>query len=456
MPAGGASLDGVAMAVMHRRDFLKVPLGASLAAAVGLAPRKAAAGRPTYRFFQLDNGFRTHVLEEDFGYTSMVLSLRSDRIRSEDGLAHLMEHTSFVGAAGDLAAPDVRELWKDHIQDSNATTAPGEIAWQAKFLPQHLPHVIEILAMTSLAQKFDLPTVEQERQVVLQELYAAKYSTTSRAAQEFDETLYGRNHPMVRDTLDAEIAHARQPAERLVPQLRALAEALRLPANMNLYVLGTVPSTGPSLEALVQAHFGSYPKRQGPAFAVPPVPPTVKYHRLTRKVRDLSAPLSELEVAWNTSVTVNHKDAAVLTVVAAYLNSVLFDRMREQNGDAYSPEASFQPNDYSGIFYLYLATTKNPRKLERNVFKVLDEIKAGVPERQLTRFREQLELTRRREKREDDTLLDNMVQRNLHGLALSDLDTHAISADQVVDAARRYLPGYRGRYVRLVRVGSRD
>ncbi len=443
------------MTVIHRRDFLKVPLGASLAAAVGVAPRKASAAHAPYRSFQLENGLRTHVLEEDFGYTSIVLSLRSDSIRSEDGLAHLMEHTSFVGAAGPLAAAEVRELWKDHIQDSNATTSPGEITWEAKFLPQHLPHVIEILAMTSLAQKFDLPTVEQERQVVLQELYASKYSTTSRATQEFDETLYGRNHPMVRDTLDSEIAHARQPAERLVPQLQALAKALRLPGNMNLYVLGTIPDTGPSLEALVETHFGSYPKRKGPAFAVPPVPPTAKYHRLTRRVRDLSAPLSDLEVAWNTGVTVRHKDAAVLTMVAAYLNSVLFDRLREQNGDAYSPEASFEPNEYSGIFYLYLATTKNPRKLERNVFKVIDEIKRGVPERQLARFREQLELTRRREKREDNSLLDNMVQRNLFGVAVSDLDTHAISAEQVAEAARRYLPRYRGRYVRLVRVGSR-
>ena len=49
----------------------------------------------------LDNGFRAHFVVNDSHYIAAALVLRSSEIRASDGLGHMLEHTSFVGAAGD-------------------------------------------------------------------------------------------------------------------------------------------------------------------------------------------------------------------------------------------------------------------------------------------------------------------------------------------------------------------
>lgn len=442
------------MAIINRRDFFKVPVGAGLMGAAMTQPAQALLRPMESRSFQLDNGLKVHVLEQEFGYTSILLALRSAEIMRRDGLAHIMEHTSFVGAAGHLKASEVEAAWKDHVQESNASTSPGEIVWSATFLPRHLPDVIELLALASLDQRFDEPTVAQEKAVVLQELYESKYSGQSQSRRQFDEILYGKNHPLVRDTLEAEIRKAREPADKLVAELRDNAERLRLPANMDLYILGSLGGHGARLEQLVVTHFGRYARKQAATLHIPELPRTSNYRRLTKRVRDLDGPLSELEIAWNTGVTIRHRDAAALTLLAEYTSTVLFERVREESGDSYAPQSGFETNAHAGIFSVFLTTTKDPRKVERRLLNILSNVKKHVSERELVRLRERLQLTRRRELRVDQALLDNMMRRNTDGLAPADLDIGAVSGEQVSAIAAQYLPGYRGAYVRLARMGS--
>lgn len=437
---------------LSRRGFLALPVGAGLALGAG-ASAEAAGNQPPYRLLQLDNGLRAHILERDHGYTSILLTLRSAEIMADDGLAHLMEHTSFVGAAGALTAAEVEEAWKEHVQESNAWTDLGEITWQATFLPEHLPEVLELLAVVSLEQKFDVPTVRQERQVVLEELYADKLGFQQDGEQEFDEALYGRDHPVVRDTLDAEIAKAKQPPERLAAELRIYGKRLRLPGNMDLFVLGEVRGRGGRIEGLVERHFGRFAKRSGPLLEIPPVARTVRYKKVTRRVRELRRPLSELMLGWNTSVTLAHPHAAALTVAASCLNALLFDTVREEHGSSYSPEASFSATPYAGIVHVHLPTTRSPARVERDFFKVVESFKQGVDGRTLRRMRERLELAKRREGRQDEVLLEAMKDRAAYGVAASDFATHAVGAEEVRAAARLYLPDYRGGYVRLARIG---
>lgn len=441
------------MARINRRSFLTIPVGAGLAG-TALAQRPAAAAPASRYSFTLDNGFTVHVVEADFGYTALLLSLRSKEIMAHDGLAHLMEHTSFVGAAGDLSATAIEEAWKDHVQDSNAGTVPGEITWRAAFLPDHLDRVIELLALVSLDQRFDVETVAQEKAVVLQELYEDKYGGRSQGQRQFDESLYGKDHPLVRDTTDAEIRTARMPADRLARKLRAFADLVRLPANMQLYLVGSLGRSGRDLKRLVAAYFGRYPYRSGPLLDMPPVPRTSHYKRLTRRARSLERPLSELEIAWNTGVTIRDADAAALLLLAEYVNAVLFDRIREESADSYSPEAAFDVTDYAGVFDIYLTTTRDPRRVERRVFDVLAQVKRGIAARELVRFKERFELMRRREERADDALLDTLAQRVQVGVALSDLDIHGVTSEAVDAAAQRFLPDYRGAYVRLAQIGA--
>jgi predicted Zn-dependent peptidase len=440
------------MAAMSRRAFFKGPVAAGLAG-VSLA-QPARASTRAQRSFQLDNGFTAQVLEADFDYTALLLMLRSKEIMAHDGLAHIIEHTSFVGAAGERSAHDIEEAWKDYVQDSNAVTSPGRIVWTASFLPHHLEHVIELLALTSLDQRFDVPTVAQEKAVVLQELYDDKYDSSMQGRRQFDQSLYGKDHPLARDTTEAEIRKAKMPADELALELREFSKLLRLPANMSLYIAGSLGGHSSNLDRLIACHFGRYAHKCGPLLHMPRVPRTAGYKRLTKHSRHLQRPLCSLEIAWNTGVTIKHPSAAALVLLAEYINSVLFDRIREEKGDSYSPDASFDLCDFAGVFDIYLKTTKDPRRIEKQVLAALADIKQGVGARELERCKERLELNRRRNRRQDDTLLDGLSECTRYGIATDDLDIQSVTVSDVKTVAERYLPSYRGAYIRLAELGT--
>ena len=156
---------------INRRHILSA-FGAGVAASA--LPRHAAAlpvgvQDAAKHSLVLPNGLRAHFIQNDSGYVAATLVLRSKEI-SHNGLAHICEHTSCVGAAGSMTSAEVTRLNKDYVQDGNASTESGKLQWDASFLPQYLPQVMSLLAATSLDQKFDLETVAAQARVVLEEL----------------------------------------------------------------------------------------------------------------------------------------------------------------------------------------------------------------------------------------------------------------------------------------------
>jgi len=241
---------------INRRDTLRAFLTG--VAASSLPPITAAypVAKPAgQQSFTLSNGFRIHVLPNNSGYVAATLVLRSKEI-SHNGLAHICEHTSCAGAAGTMSAAEVAIMNKAYIQEGNASTEPGALKWFASFLPQYLPQVTSLLAATALDQKFDLETVAAQQRVVLEELYLDKYSPDKLAQGKFDRELFGQSHPYVKDTMAEEVARCKIPAAKLAAQLRDFAAAVRLPANMDFFLVGAVDPG--AAEKLVQEHFGKY------------------------------------------------------------------------------------------------------------------------------------------------------------------------------------------------------
>jgi hypothetical protein len=112
----------------------------------------------------------------------------------------------------------------------------------------------------------------------------------------------------------------------------------------------------------------------------------------------------------------------------------------------------FDPCEYAGVLDIQLTTTKSPKLVEKRVLESLSEIKEGINARELRRLKERVELARRREWRDDALVLDNMAMRNRVGVAYPDLDVFRVTADDLKEAAHRYLPAYQGGYVRMARV----
>jgi len=437
---------------INRRDAVKAFL--SGVAASSLAPigtAQAANIFPDHRSIRLDNGFRAHCMSNTSGYVAATLILRSSEI-SNNGLAHICEHTSCSGAAGTMSAAEVARTYKACIQEGNASTEAGVLQWHASFLPQHLPEVTGLLAAITLDQRFDLETVGSQARVVLEELYLDKYSPDKLAQYKLDRALLGQFHPYAKDTMEEEVARCKIPPAKLAADLRDFAAATRLPANMDLFLVGSIDPG--AVEKLVQEHFGKYSFAEGPRLEIPRVGVTRAYKGLTEASHELESPMTNLRIAWNTDVCVTSADARVLMAMSEYLSTALFDDLREKDGDTYTPEVTYEPDACSGIVRISVTSSKDPERTEKKVFDIIDKMKVDIDGKELSRLRDRTALTRRKEAYENETLVDCMVARTLDGASLHDLAVETVTREEVLAAARKYMPSYQQAYVRLALKGQ--
>ena len=441
--------------VVNRRHVVQALLASGVLIGgqerVNAAVSAEAASAIAAKSLTLNNGFRAHLIANNSQYITATLILRSSEIRASDGLGHLLEHTSFVGAAGNYEARQISQMHQDYIQESNAFTAPGLIQWEVSFLPKYLPQVLDLLALTSLDQKCDVATVRQEARVVLQELYLDRYDAKFGHRKLFDAALFGSRHPYGADTSESEIATAKKPPERLAAELRQYAQTIRLPANMQLFLAG---GFDPDLTGgMVLKSFGGFPYARGPMLAVPQAPVTVVHRAFSALSAELRRPLSQVKIAWNTGVSVTHAEAKVVLALSEYLNAMLFRSLRERHGDAYAPVASYQPDECSGIFEINIPSTEASRRLERKVFDGITALKANIDASELLRFRDRVELKRRKNAESNEAVVERLVQRAVDGGSIYDLNLETVTPDNVLAAARKYLPAYEGAYVRLSLIG---
>ena len=401
--------------------------------------------------YRLGNGLRLHCYRNSSKYVSAALVLRSCEILNHSGLAHILEHTSFTGAAGNYSAKDLKRRHRTFIQDSSATTSPGRLEWYASFLPRYASEAIELLAITSLDQKCDIGTVESEARVVLQELLLDKHSGDGEIRRRFNAALYGIDHPYGLDSLDAEIAKVSIPASELAKELKEYANLIRQPANMDLVLVGDVEPL--EICKLAEQSFGRYPRAQGPVLELPRAHPTRAYRSFEGLSGELGRPLSEIRIGWNTGVTVNDPEARVLLALGDYMNDVIFSEVREKYGDAYSPEAHYEPDGCSGIFTIAATTSKGSEVVEQRIFSTIERLKTHIDPLELSLHKERWELKRLKTAESNGSMLDCLVARVVEGCAAEDLDIETVSPNEMIEAARKYLPFYKGAYVRVTLQG---
>jgi predicted Zn-dependent peptidase len=352
---------------INRRSAVKALISGFAASSLpSFGTARAAGNCEGHQSLCLSNGFRTHYVANDSGYVVATLVLRSKEI-TNNGLAHLCEHTSCSGAAGTMSAAEVAGMYKDYVQDGNASTDPGAIKWDASFLPQFLPQVMGLLAATALDQKFDLKTVAAQARVVLEELYLDKYSPERIAQGNFDRELFGKAHPYAKETLEEEIERCKIAPARLAAQLRDFAATIRLPANMDLFLVGSIEPG--AVERLANEHFGRFAFAEGARLQMPQVAVTQAYKGLTGASYELQRPMTDLRIAWNTGVCVTSPEARVLLALREYLNTALFDELREKDGDAYTPEVKYEPDACSGVFKIGISSSKDPQRVEKKGFR---------------------------------------------------------------------------------------
>jgi predicted Zn-dependent peptidase len=90
-------------------------------------------------------------------------------VRSENGLAHFLEHMVFKGTERRSAEDIAREM--DSVGGMlDAFTSKEQICFNAKVLDEHLPIAFDVLADLVLRPRLNDADVKKERQVVLEEI----------------------------------------------------------------------------------------------------------------------------------------------------------------------------------------------------------------------------------------------------------------------------------------------
>ena len=205
---------------------------------------------------------------------------------------------------------------------------------------------------------------------------------------------------------------------------------------------------------MIHSTFGRFEFAQGPMLDLPHVEATRDYKALSATSKELTRPLSENRIAWSTGIRITDSEAGALLALGEYLNKVLFKEIREKSGDAYSPEAMFTADSCSGVFEIKIQSSNKPDAVEHKIFETLASLRTDVDEKELRRISNKFELQRLKIAQSNDQILTCMQDRILHGRSSNDFRVRNITAEDIKTAASRFLPSYKGAYVRLAMLGQ--
>ena len=88
------------------------------------------------------------------------------------------------------------------------------------------------------------------------------------------------------------------------------------------------------------------------------------------------------------------------------------------------------------------------------MFEVVDKMKSAIDAKELARLRDRIALKRCKEAGDNQALLDRLVDRTLEGCGVGDLAVDTVTPEEMMAAARKYMPSHREGYVRLALKGQ--
>jgi predicted Zn-dependent peptidase len=304
----------------------------------------------TARLHRLANGL-TVAVEPMAGVETAAVGLYAAvGARSEpsglSGLAHMVEHMVFKGAAG----RDARAIAED-IEDVggslNAWTARDQTVFNARLLAADLPLGIEIIADLIRAPHFDADELEREKSVVLAELGEARDTPDDIIFDHLQKAAFPGQSlglPVLGD--EASIAAID------VAALRGWLTEQYRPDALVLAAAGKIDED--ALLRLAEARFGDMAPGAPPAIPAAAFAPGV--HHDVRRFDQLHLALAFPGVGYL------DEDAYALGLFAGVAgggaSSRLFQEVREKRGLAYSVYAWNHSYADTGVFGVYLAASR--------------------------------------------------------------------------------------------------
>ena len=332
--------------------------------------RRSSEKSGAYRKTILKNGLRI-VTEQIPGLRSVALGVwvdvgsRNER-GPENGLCHFIEHMLFKGTR----KRDARELAAalESLGGSlNGFTSREQTCFHARFLDEHLPTAVDVIADLMCNSTITAEHVEREKKVVLEEIKEALDTPSDKIHDIFSQTFWGKNHPLGQTIMG--------PPENILalsrPQvLRFMKEHYRT-GSVVVAASGSIPHE--RLVGLVKEKF-----RFGTGVSNSVVGAEFRSDRSVT-IEQNKSKQTHLCLGFATP-PYSSPDKMTILALSSFLgggmSSVLFQKIREDKGLAYSV---YSFNDFyrdAGVFGVYLGTDgKNLAKATALILMELRKMK---------------------------------------------------------------------------------
>ncbi|MBU1356821.1 MAG: insulinase family protein [Candidatus Edwardsbacteria bacterium] len=279
-----------------------------------------------------------------------------DERSSENGLSHLIEHLLFKGTKT-RTARDIAIFLESIGGHLDAFTSKEETCFYARVLDEHLPQAVDILSDIISHPRFDPQDLEKERKVILEEIKTIEDTPDEVVHELFSEALFD-GHP-----LSYPILGSRENCQSFkMADIQAFRRKNYLPGNMVLAVAGRVEHQ--TLEQLAQRYLGQY---QTSAPAKKNADADIKAPGLLLKRKKTSQVHICLGMpALAFSDPGRYALLVLNTIFGGGMSSRLFQKIREEEGLAYSIYSFADLYRDTGLFGVYLgvAVEQTRRSLE--------------------------------------------------------------------------------------------
>lgn len=299
----------------------------------------------------------------------------------EAGLSHFLEHVVFKGTHRRDALALALSL--ESVGGSlDAFTGREVTCYNARVLEEHLELAVDVLADLSLSPRIDPADVEKEKGVILEEIHSSEDTPDDRVHDLFADTVW-RGHP-----LGHRILGDQETVSAFTPEKVAEYHGRHYVApNLLLSVAGSFDWD--RFVSLVERHFQAPAGRPLRSLVQPAPQGGGVFHH----VQDLA---QQHLCIGGVGLPHEHPDRFALVLLSSLLgggmSSRLFQRVREQEGLAYSVYTYADSYDDTGLFCAAMSVQPDngPRALHLTLAEFDRVAQEGVPADELESVKMQL------------------------------------------------------------------
>jgi len=280
---------------------------------------------------------------------------RTER-RAEQGIAHFIEHMMFRGTARRTGAQIAEEL--DEIGGQiNAFTSKEHTCYYTVTLDEHLDTAMDVLADMFFNSRLDDEDIAKEKAIVLEEIDMCEDTPDDLVYEHLQQSVWAGSplaHPILgfKETV---CAFGRTALEAYISRCyRAEDVVISIAGN-----LGDISKLFAKVEMLF-SDFGSMPRFAGEDSAVSPI--GSKSTLYTPSIYMCIKPIEQLHIllgfpGFSESANERYTLAVLNTVLGSGMSSVLFQKVREELGLAYSIYSHSSGFSDTGLLYIYAGTS---------------------------------------------------------------------------------------------------